>query len=78
MKTAIPKEFRKGLYRHYKGNEYNVVDIVMHSETQQWLVLYRPCYGEKLLWVRPLDMFYEKVTSPEGVEVDRFQLIEII
>lgn len=78
MNTAIPKEFKKGLYRHYKGNEYTVEDIVIHSETQQWLVLYRPCYGEQLLWVRPFDMFYEKVINSEGMQVDRFALIEVI
>ena len=50
---------KAGLYRHYKGNEYQVIDTVRHSETEEALVLYRALYGEKGLWVRPLEMFLE-------------------
>jgi hypothetical protein len=52
---------KAGLYRHYKGNEYQVIDTVRHSETEEALVLYRALYGEKGLWVRPLEMFLESV-----------------
>ncbi len=51
----------KGRYRHYKGNDYRVIDLVRHSETEEWLVLYQPLYGEQALWVRPYDMFVETV-----------------
>ncbi|GGY37336.1 hypothetical protein GCM10011297_08060 [Bacterioplanes sanyensis] len=51
----------KGRYRHYKGNDYRVIDLVRHSETEEWLVLYQPLYGEQDLWVRPYDMFVETV-----------------
>jgi hypothetical protein len=54
-----------GLYRHYKGNLYEVVDTVRHSETLEPLTLYRALYGEHGLWVRPAAMFME------DVEVDR-------
>lgn len=64
--------FKKGRYRHYKGNEYQVVDLVKHSETNEWMVLYRPSYGEGLLWVRPVEMFYEQVELDPGVFQDRF------
>ncbi|SFG12251.1 DUF1653 domain-containing protein [Neptunomonas qingdaonensis] len=61
-----------GKYRHYKGNEYEVIDLVRHSETEEWLVLYRPQYGDAGLWVRPYKMFFEKVTLAGGQVVDRF------
>lgn len=47
----------RGRYRHYKGNEYDVIGIAHHSETEEPLVVYRALYGEKGLWVRPLAMF---------------------
>lgn len=48
-----------GRYRHYKGNEYEVIDLARHSETGEWMVVYRPLYGEQGLWVRPYAMFCE-------------------
>ena len=64
----------KGKYRHYKGNEYEVIDIVKHSETEEDMVLYKTLYGDFSLWVRPLDMFIEKVNI-DGKDVNRFQKI---
>ena len=64
----------KGRYRHYKGNEYEVIDIAMHSETEEKMVIYKTLYGDRSLWVRPLDMFIQKVTI-EGKELPRFQKI---
>lgn len=57
-----------GRYRHYKGNNYEVIGIAFHSETHELMVVYRPEYGEKKLWVRPLAMFQETVTldTPQG------------
>lgn len=46
-----------GRYRHYKGNEYDVIGVAHHSETEEPLVVYRALYGEMGLWVRPLAMF---------------------
>ena len=60
-----------GLYRHYKGNLYEVVDTVRHSETLEPLTLYRALYGEQGLWVRPAAMFMEDVVI-NGVEQPRF------
>ncbi|MCL5255662.1 MAG: DUF1653 domain-containing protein [Gammaproteobacteria bacterium] len=54
-------ELKAGIYRHYKGNEYQVIDTARHSETEELLVVYRPLYGERALWVRPFDMFVEEV-----------------
>jgi hypothetical protein len=60
-----------GRYRHYKGNEYEVVGVARHSETGERLVVYRPLYGDSGLWVRPLAMFAETVTV-DGESVPRF------
>ena len=63
-----------GKYRHYKGNEYLVVDIATHSETEEEMVVYKALYGEEKLWVRPLSMWNEKV-EVNGKEVLRFTYI---
>ncbi len=46
-----------GKYLHYKGNEYEVMGVAKHSETEELLVVYRALYGERGLWIRPLEMF---------------------
>jgi hypothetical protein len=51
-----------GRYRHFKGGEYEVLDLARHSETEEWMVIYRPLYGNQQLWVRPLKMFVEHVS----------------
>jgi len=61
-----------GRYRHYKGNDYTVLDVARHSETLEELVVYRAEYGERGLWVRPVVMFLETV-SIDGQTVSRFQ-----
>ena len=50
-----------GVYRHFKGNLYLVIDIAFDSETKEEMVIYRALYGEKALWVRPLKMFLSEV-----------------
>ena len=67
-------EIKKGIYRHYKGNLYEVLMTAQHSETDEWMVVYKALYGEKGTWVRPYDMFVEKVTI-RGKEGDRFVFI---
>ncbi|TVS10433.1 MAG: DUF1653 domain-containing protein [Wenzhouxiangella sp.] len=63
-----------GRYRHFKGGEYEVIDVARHSETEQWLVVYRPLYGEGRLWVRPLDLFTDQKTI-DGKTRPRFERI---
>ncbi len=63
-----------GTYRHYKGNTYQVLGIAKHSETEEPLVVYKALYGECGLWVRPLDMFCEKVEVDRKI-IPRFELI---
>jgi len=50
-----------GLYRHYKGGEYEVIGVARHSETLEPLVVYRPLYNASGLWVRPHAMFFEHI-----------------
>ncbi|MCA9089410.1 MAG: DUF1653 domain-containing protein [Planctomycetaceae bacterium] len=60
-----------GRYRHYKGQEYTVIGIARHSETDERVVVYRQEYGERGLWVRPAAMFQEHV-EVNGQSVPRF------
>lgn len=60
-----------GLYRHYKGNLYEVVGTVRHSETLEPMTLYRALYGERGLWVRPAAMFNGKLVV-DGLVQRRF------
>lgn len=64
-------EIPPGLYRHYKGGEYEVVGTVRHSETLEPMTLYRALYGQRGLWVRPAAMFGESVDI-DGVVRPRF------
>ncbi|WP_410623708.1 DUF1653 domain-containing protein [Amycolatopsis sp. cmx-8-4] len=63
-----------GRYVHYKGNEYEVLGVASHSETEEQLVVYRALYGERGLWVRPEAMFTETVGTPGG-PVPRFRRV---
>jgi hypothetical protein len=63
----LPPELPRGRYRHYKGNDYEIIATAGHSETGELLVLYRALYGDYSLWVRPITMFYEAVTLEQGV-----------
>lgn len=65
---------RPGRYRHYKGNEYEVVGVARHSETEEEMVVYRKLYGDHSLWVRPLVMFAENVPTEWGT-VPRFERV---
>ena len=67
---------KSGIYRHYKGNLYEVLGIALHSETREEVVVYRALhkseeFGKNTLWVRPKKMFMEKVII-NGKEVPRF------
>lgn len=62
---------KPGKYRHFKGNEYEVLGTATHSETLEPMVVYRPLYGEGKLWVRPASMWEEQV-SVDGSLVPRF------
>lgn len=63
-----------GLYRHYKGGQYQVLGTARHSENDELLVVYRCLYDNNSLWVRPVAMFMESVEL-DGQQVPRFMLI---
>lgn len=65
---------KPGRYRHYKGNEYEVIGVGSHSETLEAMVIYRPQYGEGGLWVRPAAMWNE-IIEKDGVTQKRFEYI---
>lgn len=65
---------RPGRYRHFKGNEYQVLGVARHSETEEEMVVYRALYGEGGLWVRPAAMWLENVTR-DGITQPRFTYI---
>ena len=64
-----------GKYRHFKGNEYEVLAVAHHSETLEELVVYRALYGEGQVWVRPLAEFLDTVTR-DGITRHRFEEID--
>jgi len=64
----------QGKYRHYKGNEYEVLGIGTHTETDEKLVIYKALYGEGAIWVRPLAMFQETVEVNGKIQA-RFEKI---
>ncbi len=64
-------EIKPGRYRHFKGNEYEVLCLARHSETQELMVVYRALYGERGVWVRPASMWNETVER-DGRTYQRF------
>jgi len=67
-------EPKAGVYRHFKGNYYRLLQIARHSETQEPMVVYQALYGERGIWVRPLRMWSEQVER-EGVTTQRFTYV---
>ena len=68
-------ELTKGRYKHYKGLYYEVLDTARHSETEEWMVVYKTLYGDFSTWVRPFEMFTSSV-EVDGVMVERFSKVD--
>lgn len=67
-------EIKLGRYRHFKGNEYEVIAIGKHSETMEDMVIYRGLYGDNPVYVRPASMWDETVER-DGKTFKRFEFI---
>lgn len=67
----MSEEIKIGRYRHFKGNEYEVLYIAKHSETLEEMVVYRALYGDGGVWVRPASMWNETVER-DGKVFKRF------
>ena len=74
MNGTMENTLQPGIYEHFKGNRYQVMDVVRHSETEEELVLYRALYGERGLWVRPIELFLS-AKQLDGKQVPRFTYI---
>jgi len=68
-------ELAKGVYKHYKGNMYEVYMTAQHSETEEWMVVYKALYGDEGMWVRPYEMFMDKIEI-DGMMIERFKKVE--
>ena len=68
-------EFQPGRYRHFKGNEYELLYVARHSETMEEMVVYRALYGEGGIWVRPASMWNE-IVERDGKTYRRFTRME--
>jgi hypothetical protein len=67
-------QIKAGIYRHFKGNRYQVLYIAKHSETLEEMVVYQALYGEMGIWVRPASMWNEKIER-DGKTFKRFEYI---
>ena len=63
---AFKYHVQPGRYRHFKGNEYEVLGMARHSETEEEMVVYRALYGERWLWVRHAAMWCETEVQASG------------
>ena len=68
------KKLKLGVYKHYKGNKYQVLGVSLHSESLEELVIYKALYGEGLIWVRPLKMFLGNI-EVDGKIKPRFRYL---
>ena len=66
-----------GIYKHYKGNLYEVLGVARHSETEESHVVYKTLYGDYSMWVRPLSLFTETV-EVNGEQILRFEFVESV
>ena len=73
-KEKYMSDIKLGKYRHFKGNEYEVIGIAKNSETLEETVVYRALYGENGLWVRPASMWNETVER-DGKTYKRFTYV---
>lgn len=69
---------KAGIYKHYKGNLYQVLNVATHSETSEKLVVYQCLYNDYSIWVRPYEMFIEQVQLEDGQMKPRFEFLHSV
>lgn len=75
-KALTERRLNKDRYfEHFKGGKYKLIGFGKDSETLEDVVIYQAMYGIGQIWVRPYDIFFSKVTLPDGTEVERFKEI---
>ena len=67
-----------GIYKHYKGQLYQVLHVATHSETREKLVVYQCLYEDYSIWVRPYEMFIEQVQLEDGSLISRFKFLHSV
>jgi len=72
----VAQTLKVGRYQHYKGQFYQVLATARHSETREWVVVYRCLYDDFSLWVRPLAMFVETIADASGAQIPRFRYLD--
>jgi hypothetical protein len=73
---TAPPIIPNGRYQDYKGKVYRVIGLACHTETLEWLVVYRAVFGDTDLWVRPAEMFVETI-EVDGKQVKRFEFVGV-
>ena len=74
--AEVAAALKAGRYQHYKGQFYQVLATARHSETREWVVVYRCLYDDFSIWVRPLSMFVEMITDGLGGLIPRFRYVD--
>ena len=65
-------------FQHFKGGKYKLIGFGKDSETLEDVVIYQALYGSNQIWVRPYDIFFSKVTLPDGTNVERFKEVLVV
>jgi len=73
--TKYMNTIRLGRYRHFKGNDYEVIGTAKDTESLNEYVVYKALYGKQELWIRPLTVFFETIER-DGKQFQRFEYIE--
>jgi hypothetical protein len=70
------KKIKLGHYQNWQNKNYKVLGVAVHTENLEEMVVYQALYGDKIIWVRPIDMFLGEKTLESGEKVSRFRFIK--